>query len=63
VKALTALAGEQGVPAFTAGTVGAPDTRLELRITGRMLTWDTIALRRIYYDAIPRRMAHAGQDR
>jgi phosphoribosylformylglycinamidine synthase II len=63
VKALTALAGEHGVPAFTAGTVGAPDTRLELRITGRMLTWDTIALRRIYYDAIPRRMAHAEQDR
>ena len=63
VKALTALAGEHGVPAFAAGTVSAPEGWLELRITGRMLTWDTIALRRIYYDAIPRRMAHAEQDR
>src|SRR5262249_20518659 len=63
VKALTALAGEHGVPAFAAGTVSAPEGRLELRITDRMLTWDTIALRRIYYDAIPRRMAHPEQDR
>jgi len=63
VKALTRLAAEHGVPVFAAGTVGAPNGRLELEVPGPRLSWDTIALRRIYYDAIPRRMAHAEQDR
>jgi phosphoribosylformylglycinamidine synthase II len=60
---LLALAAEHGVPAFRAGTVGAPGGRLELRAGGRLLSWDTTTLRRTYYDAIPRRMAHAEQDR
>jgi phosphoribosylformylglycinamidine synthase subunit PurL len=63
VTALSRLAGDHGVPLFAAGTVGAPNGALEVKVAGRMLTWDTIALRRIYYDAIPRRMAHAEQDR
>ena len=63
VPALEALAGQHGVPLLRAGTVGTTDGRLELRAAGRRLSWDTIALRRIYYDAIPRRMAHAEQDR
>ena len=60
---LMALAAEHGVPAVRAGLVGAAGGRLELRAAGQRLSWDTIALRRIYYDAIPRRMAHTEQDR
>jgi phosphoribosylformylglycinamidine synthase len=63
VAALEALAGQHGVPLFRAGTVGTAGGRLELRAAERLLSWDTIALRRIYYNAIPRRMAHAEQDR
>ncbi len=60
---LLALAAERGVTALQAGTVGAPDGRLELRAGGRLLGWETKALRRIYFEAIPRRMAHANLDR
>jgi phosphoribosylformylglycinamidine synthase II len=63
VAGLVALAAEHGVPASRAGLVGVADGRLELRAAGQRLSWDTIALRRIYYDAIPRRMAHTEQDR
>ncbi|MGE5231687.1 MAG: phosphoribosylformylglycinamidine synthase subunit PurL [Deltaproteobacteria bacterium] len=63
VAGLLALAAERGVPAFRAGTVGAPDGRLELEAGGKRLGWDTKALRRIYFEAIPRRMAHADLDR
>ncbi len=63
VVGLVALAREHGVPVFQAGVVLAPGGTLELRAAGRLLSWDTVTLRRIYYDAIPRRMAHAEQDR
>jgi hypothetical protein len=63
VAGLLALAAEHGVPACRAGVVGAPDGRLELRAGGKLLSWDTKALRRIYFEAIPRRMAHADLDR
>jgi len=60
---LLALAAERGVPAHRAGVVGAGDGRLELRVGDRLLGWDTKALRRIYFEAIPRRMASANLDR
>jgi phosphoribosylformylglycinamidine synthase len=63
VAGLLALAAERGVPAYQAGLVGAPGGRLDLRAAGRTLGWDTRALRRISYEAIPRRMAHANLDR
>ncbi len=56
---LLALAAEHGVPAERLGTVGEPGGRLELRTGSRWFTWAIDDLRRIYYDAIPRRMAHA----
>jgi phosphoribosylformylglycinamidine synthase II len=59
---LLALAAEHGVPAAEAGVVSGAG-RLELRAAGQWLSWDTSALRRIYYDAIPRRMAHTELDR
>ncbi|HEX2451176.1 MAG TPA: phosphoribosylformylglycinamidine synthase subunit PurL [Gemmatimonadales bacterium] len=56
---LLALASRHDVPAYRVGTVGEPGARLELRTGGRVFTWPIDDLRRIYYDAIPRRMAHA----
>ena len=58
-----ALAHELEVPARTVGTVGRPDETLTITLRnpggGRATTfgWSTRALRRIYFDAIPRRMA------
>jgi phosphoribosylformylglycinamidine synthase len=63
VAGLLALTAGHGVPAHRAGTVGAPDGRLELRAGGRLLGWGVEALRRIYFEAIPRRMAQATLDR
>jgi hypothetical protein len=39
--------------------VGEPGGRLELRTPSRVLSWSIDDLRRTYYEAIPRRMAHA----
>ena len=61
--ALVALAGEHGVPVFRAGRVGAPGGALETRAGGQLLSWDTGALRRTYFLAIPRRMQHPDVDR
>jgi phosphoribosylformylglycinamidine synthase II len=60
---LAALAREQGVPVFDAGRVTAPSAALELRAGGRVFGWDTPALRRTYFEAIPRRMQHPDIDR
>lgn len=60
---LLALAAEHGVPAYRAGAVGRPGAPLELRLGSRLFHWVTGELRRIYFDAIPRRMAHAETDR
>ncbi|HXE57233.1 MAG TPA: phosphoribosylformylglycinamidine synthase subunit PurL [Gemmatimonadales bacterium] len=61
--ALLRLAAEHGVPAFPAGTVTAPDGALEIRLGEQALAWAVPELRRIYFDAIPRRMQHADADR
>ncbi len=63
VAALLALATAQGVPAFVAGVVGAAGGQVELKAGGRLFSWGSTELRRIYFDAIPRRMAHADVDR
>jgi phosphoribosylformylglycinamidine synthase II len=53
------LAADHGVPAAVAGVVGEPGGRLELRTGSRVFDWAVDELRRVYFDAIPRRMAHA----
>jgi phosphoribosylformylglycinamidine synthase len=63
VAALAALAREHGVPAYRAGLVGAPSGALELRVGGSVFKWDVPTLRRIYFEAIPRRMRHPDVDR
>jgi phosphoribosylformylglycinamidine synthase II len=54
-----ALGQEHGVPAAQVGTVGEPGGRVELRTASGLFPWVVDELRRMYYDAIPRRMAHA----
>ena len=56
LERLTAAAKRTGVPCFKAGHVGPANGALVLRAAGAALEWDTATLRRIYYDAIPRRM-------
>ncbi|HEX5385989.1 MAG TPA: phosphoribosylformylglycinamidine synthase subunit PurL [Gemmatimonadales bacterium] len=62
-EALLALAARHGVPARAVGAVGEPGAPLELRVGGHLFSWVSSELRRIYFDAIPRRMAHADVDR
>jgi phosphoribosylformylglycinamidine synthase len=59
---LIALANEHGVPVFHAGRVQSEGT-LELQLGPQLFSWSSDALRRIYFDAIPRRMQHADVDR
>ena len=56
LERLAALAKRTGVPCFVAGQVGTANGGLVVRAAGAALEWDTALLRRIYYDAIPRRM-------
>jgi phosphoribosylformylglycinamidine (FGAM) synthase-like enzyme len=63
VAALEALAAEHGVPVSRAGRVGPPSGNLELRVGGSVLSWPIPTLRRIYFEAIPRRMQHPDVDR
>ncbi len=63
VERLLALAKEHGVPAARVGTVGQLDGKLELRVGARVFSWGIPELRPIYFEAIPRRMAHADVDR
>jgi phosphoribosylformylglycinamidine synthase II len=63
VEPLLGLAREQGVPAFRAGRVTEASAPLELRVGGRVFSWSTPALRRTYFEAIPRRMQHPDIDR
>jgi phosphoribosylformylglycinamidine synthase subunit PurL len=56
------LADQHGVPIFRAGLVESAGT-LELQVGSHLFSWSTEALRRIYYDAIPRRMQHPDVDR
>ncbi|MEZ4455546.1 MAG: AIR synthase-related protein [Gemmatimonadales bacterium] len=57
VHTVRALAAEHGVPFAVAGTVTAPNSELRITVGTTSLRWSTAELRRIYYDAIPRRMA------
>ncbi len=62
-EALLALAVEHGVPAFVAGQVGPRRGPVEVRLGETIYGWQVDTLRRIYHDAIPRRMAEALADR
>jgi phosphoribosylformylglycinamidine synthase len=61
-RALIALADQHGVPVFRAGLVESAGT-LELQVGPQLFCWSTEALRRIYFDAIPRRMQYPEVDR
>jgi phosphoribosylformylglycinamidine synthase len=61
-RRLIALANEQRVSVFHAGRVESAGT-LELQVGSQLFTWSTEALRRIYSEAIPRRMQHPDVDR
>jgi phosphoribosylformylglycinamidine synthase subunit PurL len=61
-RPLIALADQHGVPVFRAGLVESAGT-LELQVGPHLFHWSTDALRRIYFDAIPRRMQHPDVDR
>jgi len=61
-RSLIALADTLGVPIFRAGVVQSAGT-LELQVGSQLFSWSTEALRRIYFDAIPRRMQHPDVDR
>ena len=61
-RPLIALADKHEVPIFRAGLVQSAGT-LELQMGAHLFSWSTEALRRIYYEAIPRRMQHADVDR
>jgi phosphoribosylformylglycinamidine synthase len=59
--ALVELARVHSVPLFHAGRVGGEG--LELRLEARVFRWHVATLRRIYFEAIPRRMQHADAER
>jgi phosphoribosylformylglycinamidine synthase len=59
---LIALANEYRVPVFHAGRVESAGT-LELKVGSDVFSWNTEALRRIYLEAIPRRMQRPDVDR
>jgi phosphoribosylformylglycinamidine synthase len=61
-RRLIALANEHRVPVFHAGRVESAGA-LELQVEGQLFSWSTDALRRIYSEAIPRRMQHTDVDR
>jgi phosphoribosylformylglycinamidine synthase len=61
-RSLVALADTFAVPIFRAGVVQSAGS-LELRVGSQLFSWSTEALRRIYFDAIPRRMQHPDVDR
>jgi hypothetical protein len=63
LPAFETLAREHNVPVSRAGRVGKPSGDLELRVGGSVLSWSVPTLRRIYFEAIPRRMQHPDVDR
>ncbi len=64
LPALRRLAGEFRVPVEGAGRVGYAGGQLEIRLTGGSpaFAWPVIELRKIYLDALPRRMNRAEAD-
>ena len=63
LDALIALARAGGVPLRQVGEVRTANAPVTLQLAGRMLEWDSAELRRVYYDAIPRRMQPSGPTR
>jgi phosphoribosylformylglycinamidine synthase II len=61
IAAVRRLAREFGIPAEGGGRVGRIDGPLEIRLRGGSpaFAWSTPELRRIYFDALPRRMDRA----
>ncbi|MCU0621754.1 MAG: phosphoribosylformylglycinamidine synthase subunit PurL, partial [Gemmatimonadales bacterium] len=60
---LLRLAAEHGVPIHTAGQVGAEGGTLAIAGDGFACRWEIDALRRVYFDAIPRRMRAVATER
>ncbi len=58
-----ALCQEHGVPWFHAGKVECASGDLRVSVAGQSLRWSVPALRKIYFEAIPRRMRHPDVDR
>jgi phosphoribosylformylglycinamidine synthase II len=56
IAAVTALAVQLAVPAFEAGSVGAPDGDVRLRLRDAEVARPVTALREVYFTALPRRM-------
>jgi len=59
---LLALAAEYGVPAAVAGTVDERHGSLVIRAGSSSWQWPVDELRRIFFDAIPRRLQHVATD-
>ncbi len=60
---LVALAKEIGVPAYPIGAVGAARGELAIKRGSNRYGWPVESLRKTYFEAIPRRMAHVAEDR
>ncbi len=60
---LLGLAGEHGVPAFSAGSTGHPGGTLDIMTQEATFAWNVADLRDVYFDGIPRRMQHPDADR
>jgi len=63
VAAVTALAGEHGVPVFDAGEVGPAGGAVAVTVGANRYNWSVDDLRTTYFSAIPRRMSHVDEDR
>ncbi|MBA3658708.1 MAG: phosphoribosylformylglycinamidine synthase subunit PurL [Gemmatimonadales bacterium] len=63
VDAFRKLCAAHSVPVARAGRVGAAWGNVELRVGAHLFTWPVKHLRKLYYEAIPRRMQHAAADR
>ena len=57
-----ALAGEHGVPAVAVGTVGERHGPFVISAGSSSWQWPVDELRRIFFDAIPRRLQHVATD-
>ena len=58
-----ALCREHGVPSFRGGRVERASGDLTVVAAGQTFTWSIPALRKIYFEAIPRRLRHPDVDR
>ena len=59
IQRLETIAAGIGVPLFPAGTVGEPGAALTIALADERVSWKVNDLRRVYFDAIPRRMRGA----